>query len=255
MPNTPRSKAASSGPAPGRAELTLRRALLLTAVFGLAVCGNALAASVEAKFNASFLPKALVKNKQTPASLRTTMSFWTREGSYPPPLKQFEIEVDRHARLNVKDIPVCHPGNVDEPPLKERCKEALIGTGKMKSVIQFPESAATPVRGEVGIYNAGLRNGTRTLLAATFMPVPTPAELVITITVEHDRGRYGLKLVGAVPKIAGGAGSVTHLELRLRKSVFSATCPDRHLDARFGATFVEGTHLGGAVIRACTPSL
>lgn len=209
---------------------------------------------MEAKFDASFSPKALDKSKQTPASLRTTMSFATSDGSHPPALQQFEIAVDRHARLNVKDIPVCRPGNVDEKPLKERCKGALIGTGKMESVMKFPDSSAISARGEVDIYNAGQRNGTRTFFAATYVPIPTPAEVVITITVEHDSGRYGFKLVGAVPKIAGGAGSVTHLELGLRKSVFSATCADRHLNARLGATFVEGTHLNGSVLRDCTPS-
>lgn len=74
--------------------------------------------------------------------------------------------------------------------------------------------------------------------------------------VRHsDLGRYGLKLVGSVPKIAGGAGSVTHLAFRLHKSVFSATCPaDRQLDTRFTTTFGDGTLLGGAVVRHCTPA-
>ena len=241
--------------------MTLRRALLLTAVFGLAVCGSALAEPVEvedelvkAKFEASFSPTALSKSEQTPALLRTKMSFGTRDRAYPPALQEFEIEVDRHARLSLKDVPVCHPSGIGEEPLRKRCRDALIGTGKMETVVHFPQSVPIPVRSEVGIYNAGVKDGTRTLLAATYVTVPTPSEIVVTIAVEHDSGRYGLKLVGAVPKIAGGAGSITQLELRLRKSVFSATCPDRHLKVRLGAIFVEGTHLSGSVLSTCTPS-
>lgn len=249
--------------------------MLLAAAFGLAVCGSALAEPweggppvicvdagsasgcppvVEARFNAGFSPKALSKSKQTPVSLRTTMKFETNDGSEPPALHQFEIDLDRHARLSLKGVPVCRPGNPDEEPLPQRCRDALIGTGQMEAQFHFPETTMGTLHSEVGIYNAGVRNGARTLLAVTTITVPTPTQIVITIVVERDHGRYGLKLVGSVPKIAGGAGSIARLALRLRKEVLSATCADRRLQTGFGATFVEGTHLSGSVIRSCTPS-
>lgn len=209
---------------------------------------------VEARFNAGFSPKALSKSKQTPVSLHTTMEFKTSDGSEPPALRQFEIDLDRHARLSLKDVPVCHPGIPDEEPLPQRCRDALIGTGKMEAQLHFPETTMGTLHSEVGIYNAGVRNGARTLLAVTNITVPTPTEIVITIVVERDHGRYGLKLVGSVPKIAGGAGSIVRLALRFHREVLSATCVDRRLQTGFGATFVEGAYLGGSVLRTCTPS-
>lgn len=246
--------------------------MLLTVVFGLAVCGNALAEplesespaicvvaaparscgpTVEAKFTASFLPKALAKNKQTPASLRVTMWFGT-EGPQPPALQQFEIGVDRHARLSLQGVPVCRGGGRES--LQKQCGEALIGTGKMITHFDFPETTTGPVNSDVTIYNGGMKQGKWNLYAVADLTVPVPRQIVIPIVVERDRGRYGLKLLGTVPKLGGGAGSITELALRLHKSVFSAACPDRHLNVRFGATFVEGTHLGGSVLRTCTPS-
>jgi hypothetical protein len=63
-----------------------------------------------------------------------------------------------------------------------------------------------------------------------------------------------VKLVGSVPKIAGGAGSVIYLAWRFRKGIFSATCPVGHLDTGFVAVFVDGTHLEGSASRPCTPA-
>lgn len=252
--------------------MSLRRALLLAAAFGLAVSSNALAEplegespaicvdaaparscapSVEAKFTASFSPKALDKSKQTPASLRTTMEFST-EGPQPPALQQFEIGVDRHARLSLQGVPVCRGGGRE--PLQKQCREALIGTGKMVTHFQFPETTTGAVNSDVAIYNGGVKQGKWNLYAVTELTVPVPRQIVIPIVVDRGRGRYRLKLQGTVPKLGGGAGSITELALRLHRSVFSATCPDRHLNTRFGATFVDGTHLGGSVLRYCTPS-
>lgn len=183
------------------------------------------------------------------------MSFMEAEGAYHlPALKEFEIEEDRHLWLNLNGVPVCSHGNVDEPPMKQRCKKALIGSGKMETYISFPQSIPITADSEVAIYNVGRRNGVRTLLMDAFILVPTPAEIITTVEVKHsDLGRYGVKLVGTIPKIAGGAGSITYLAMRFHKGIFSATCsPDRHLDTRFTTTFADGTRLNGAALRKCT---
>lgn len=223
----------------------------------LAAGGSALAAEVEAKFDATFKPTRLSQSKRTPLSPWVSLSFKTSDGTYPPALKEFEIEEDRHLRLNLKGVPVCPPGNVDEPPMKQRCKKALVGSGEMDTLIHFPEAIPILVRSEVTVYNAGLRDGVRTLLMDAFITVPTPAEIVTTVKVKHSElGRYGLKLVGSVPKIAGGSGSVTRLAFRFHKGIFTATCPaDRQLDTHFNTTFAEGTRIAGEAVRACKHGL
>jgi hypothetical protein len=121
--------------------------------------------------------------------------------------------------------------------------------------IQFPEQEPNVTHSKVSVYH-GVSNGTRSLLLVAYVTNPTPANILITVDVKHSGlGRYGLKLVGSVPKIAGGSGSVTYLGFRVHKGIFSATCPpDRGLDTRFTSTFVDGTTLAGTVTRECSPA-
>lgn len=183
------------------------------------------------------------------------MAFKNSDGSHPPALKEFEIEEDRHLRLNLEGIPVCSRGTVESPPPQQRCREALIGTGKLVINIKFPEQEPIVTHAKVFAFNAGMRDGGRALMLSAYVTVPTPATIVISVEVKKiDSGPYGLNLVGAVPKIAGGSGSVTYLGMRFRKGIFSAACPDRSLSTQFTATFVEGSRLGGGVARVCMPA-
>ena len=211
---------------------------------------------VEGKFDARFSPQRLSRSKQTPISSWVSMRFKNPESTHTPALKEFEIEEDRHLRLNLKGVPVCARGNADEPPMKQRCKKALIGSGEMDTYIFFPEGVPIVARSEATVYNAGIRSGVRIFFLDAVVTIPAPAEIITKVEVKHsDLGRYGLKLVGSVPKVAGGAGSVISLAWRFHKSIFSATCPpDRHLDTRFTSTLVDGTTLIGTVVRDCTPA-
>jgi hypothetical protein len=210
---------------------------------------------IEAKLDADFTPERLSKSEQTPISLRTSMRFKTLEGTPLPPLREFEISEDRHARLNLKDVPVCPRGDVESPPPQQRCKDAVIGTGKMSVYLHFPEDPPIEAHSELTAFNSGIHEGVRVLMIAGYLTVPTPAAVIITVLVKRDKsGRYKLKLVGSVPKIAGGSGSVTYLGLRFRKGVFSARCEDRHLDTGLLATFNDGSVFSGGAIRSCVPS-
>jgi hypothetical protein len=216
-------------------------------------CGS----SVEAKFDARFSPRQLSPSEQTPLSPWTSMRFTNSDGTHPPALEEFEIEEDRQLRLNLRGVPACRGlGIQDGIPLQQKCRASLVGTGRMVLNIQFPEQEPIVTRSKVTAYNEGVSsNGTRSLLLAAYVAVPTPAVIVTTVEVkEHTPGPYGLKLVGSVPKIAGGSGSATYLAWRFRKGIFSGTCQDRHLDTRFTTNFVDGTFLGGAVSRECTPA-
>lgn len=241
--------------------MTSRWALLLAAAFVLAAGGSALAEvndllppEVEATLEADFTPKALPKSEQVPISLREAMGFKNSDGSHSPALKEFEIEEDRHLRLNLEEVPVCGPGTVESPPPQQRCREALIGTGKLVINIKFPEQEPIVTRAKVFAFNAGMRDGVRAIMLSAYITVPTPAVIVFWVKVKKiDSVPYGLNLVGSVPKIAGGSGSITYLGMRFHKGIFSAACPARSLSTQFTVTFVEGTRLGGGVAGSCTP--
>jgi len=78
---------------------------------------------------------------------------------------------------------------------------------------------------------------------------------VTTVKIQkHKNGRYGLKSVASIPKIAGGSGSVTDFNLTIhKKGYLLAKCPDGHLDAQGEAVFADGTRAKGMVTRPCTP--
>jgi hypothetical protein len=78
---------------------------------------------------------------------------------------------------------------------------------------------------------------------------------VTTLKIKKVKnGRYGLKTVATIPKIAGGSGSVKTFNLAITKrGVLSAKCPDGKIQAKATAKFSDGTQAGPAtIIRPCT---
>jgi hypothetical protein len=84
----------------------------------------------------------------------------------------------------------------------------------------------------------------------------------VKITKEKN-GRYGIRSIASVPRIANGQGSVTAFTLVFQKRLFAykgkkhgyllAKCADGHFDAQAEAVFIGGDRLGGKIVRACTP--
>ncbi|MGN6258761.1 MAG: hypothetical protein ACTHN3_13615 [Solirubrobacterales bacterium] len=222
-------------------------ALIVTSAFGVSP-------QIEPEFSASFAPVKLSRSEQTPVSLHAAMRFKTSDGTPPPALQEFEIDEDRHAVLDLKDVPVCPRGTVESPPPQQRCKDAVIGNGKMTVNIHFPEAEPMETKSELTVFNSGLRKDVRNLLIVGYLEVPTSAEIVISASVRRSKpGHFKLKLVGLIPKIAGGSGSVTYLGLQFRKGIFSARCEDRRLETGLGAKFIDGSFLTGKVLTSCTP--
>ncbi|HET9676864.1 MAG TPA: hypothetical protein VFP21_05110 [Solirubrobacterales bacterium] len=208
---------------------------------------------IEPEFSGNLSPKKLSRSELTPISVYTAMRFKTSDGTPPPPLQEFEIDEDRHAALNLKDVPVCSPGIIEELPIQQRCEAATIGGGRMILNIHFPEQPPIETQSALTAFNGGLKGGVRTLLVAGNLKVPTPAAIVITILVKESKpSAYKLKLAGSIPKIAGGNGSITFLGLRFRKGIFSARCQNGHLVTGFGAKFADGSFFRGGLLRPCT---
>jgi hypothetical protein len=202
--------------------------------------------SPRVELKASIAPRALAKSKPTPISLRASTSVSAENGSHPPALKEFELEVDRHARLNLGGIPACHSGGRET--VRKACREALVGKGVIDIGIQFPETTTPDQHEEVFIYNGETEKGARKLFLWSEISIPRPTAIVIPVTIKADRGRFGLKAVGSVPKIAGGSGWIDRLELRFHRGIFSATYPrDGTFDLRESTVFVDGTRLVSSV--------
>jgi hypothetical protein len=247
----------------------MRKYLVLTMALGaliaLTVAGIATAekpvkvraGNLDLTFNGGFTPKVLSKTKLTPISLNVSGKLRTVDGTHPPALQEFNVETDKNGAIEVKGLPKCTAAKLQSQDTKHAediCRTAIIGSGQAKAEIQFPEQAPIPATTKIIAFNGGFSGGTTTLYIHAYLTVPTPAAIVTTVKVKKiHNGRFGLKAVSTIPKIAGGSGSVTDFNLTInKKGVLLAKCPDGKLQARGEAKFSDGTVAKAEVVRTCT---
>jgi len=234
---------------------------------GLMVAGVALAAKwevvrvgdLEVQYNGGFSPKVISKKKPTPISFNVAAKIASLDPGeeHPPALREFVIDGDKHAAIDVKGIPTCDPGKLQSrtsAAARKACGPALIGSGKTDVEVKFPEQPAILAHSELLAFNGGVKGGVTTLFIHAYLTAPVVSAVVTTVKVKKiHKGRYGVESIASVPKIAGGSGSVTFFTLTLDKGIIKATCPDGHLNAHGTAVFSDGTRASGTVIRPCTP--
>src|SRR5215213_2697730 len=248
----------------------MRKRLGLTLALGAAVAlvvgGIAVAAkptvvqvgNLRLTFNGGFTPKGLSKKKLTPINLNVSGNIATLNGAHPPALKEFVLEADRNSGVSAKGVPVCKQGKLEATTTaaaQKACGKALIGKGTTGVEVEFAEQAPIPIKSKLLLFNGGVKGGKTTIFIHAFLTNPVAAAIVTTVKIQkHKNGRFGLKSVASIPKIAGGSGSVTNFSLTInKKGYLLAKCPDGHLDAQGEAVFGDGTRAKGSVTRPCTP--
>jgi hypothetical protein len=248
----------SWGRSSGVAAVLVAAMLVAAGIAAAAPWQKVIVGDLEVQYNGGFTPKKLSKKKLTPISFNvaTKLASLDPEEPHPPALREFLIEGDKHGTIDVKGIPTCTSGKLQSRTSKaarEVCGPALIGSGKTDVEIKFPEQHPIPVHSELLAFNGGFKGGVTTLFIHAYLTAPVTAAVVTTVKVKKiHKGRYGLLSTAAVPKIAGGSGSVTFFTLTLNKGIISATCPDGHLNARGTAVFADGIKAEGTVVRPCT---
>lgn len=254
-----------------RAQLTFAAAAVL--LVGLIGVGSATAdkpVRVEAgnlvfTFNGGFKPKALPKKTLAPITLNASGKIQTKDGTHPPALKEAIVETDKNGTINVKGLPVCRSGQLQSrttTAAEKACRKSIIGAGRTTVEVQFPEQPPIDVDSKLLVLNGGKKGGTTTLFIHAYFSAPVTGAIVTTVKIKKVKnGRYGLKSVATIPKIAGGAGSVKTFNLKIgkkytfkgkRMTVLSARCKDGKLQAKATAVFADGTRATGGIIRTCS---
>lgn len=213
--------------------------------------------NMQLTFNGGFTPTKLPKKKLAPIHLNVSGKFATIDGSHPPPLTSFILETDKNGAINAKGVPTCRAGQLEARTTKDAkavCGKALIGKGKTDVEVLFPESKPVELHSQLLVFNGGVSGGKTTLLIHAYLSSPVTASIVTNVKVsKHKSGRYGLKSVATIPKIANYDGSVTNFELTItKKGYLLAKCPSGSLGARGEAIFKGGPKAKGEVTRACT---
>jgi len=238
----------------------LLQALVLAALVGAAFAtassiGIEPPGALEARFHVGYKPMALPAQRRAPVSFALSERIATPDGSHPAALRELVFDLDRHLGPSVKGLPSCPPpfgGRQPRTPTLEKCEEARIGTGTFEVEVAFPEQQPVRITGGLSVYNGGVEDGRTIFWLYVLLPAPVTGVVLVPLEVRRvSHGIYGWTGKVKLPKIANGAGSMTHLEARFRKGVFSAGCGAGKL--QFGATadFADGTRLGNAVSRTC----
>ena len=253
------------------------RALLAGVCLALAVAGVALAKSeppivivvgnLKITANASFSPKALPRHELTPITLKLSAKLETLDGAHPPALREFVLEADKNSAINAKGLPVCTAGKLqatDTRHAEQACPRAIVGEGETAVAVQFPESTPFVATSKLLVFNGGVKGGTTTALVHAYLSSPVSAAVVTTVEVSRiHNGRYGIRAVSTIPKIAGGFGSPISFSVKIGRSFtyrgkkqgyLLAQCPDGHLAGKGIGVFDDDTRLSGSAIRRCTPT-
>jgi hypothetical protein len=207
-------------------------------------------------FNGGFSPSTLPKKTMAPISLTASGKIETLDGTHPPALKEAIVETDKNGTISTKGIPVCKSGQLqarDTKAAEKACGKSKIGTGQTTVEVQFPEQRPIDVTSKLLVLNGGTSGGKTTLYIHAYFSAPVTGAIVTTVKIKKVKnGRYGLKSVATIPKIANGSGSVKSFNLTInKKGVLMAKCPDGKLQANATSIFADGTKASAAIIRTC----
>jgi hypothetical protein len=245
---------------------------LVVSVLALAVAASASALRLQAgnivvETDGGFTPTTLPKHKLAPIQIHGYGKITTSDGSVPPILKQLTFWFDKNGGIETRGLPVCPMRKLvatTPPRARENCRDAIVGTGLGKAVVNFPEQAPIPASSPLTIFNAPPLHGNPAVYVHAYTTVGGPSAFIISVEIQRVRdGRYGFKTVADIPKIVNGYGTPLYGRIKIGKqwnykgkrlSYISASCPDGRLQAKVQSTFKDGTLLQGTFVRPCTAS-
>lgn len=216
--------------------------------------------------NGGISPSRLPKHQSAPITARIMGEIRTRDGSHPPAARTVDLDVDRTIGVDAVGLPTCNASQIEARSTRDArraCGSAVVGSGRAEVEVAFPEQAPFSASGPLVLFNGGVHGRTTLVLLHAYVDVPAPTAIVIGITVTRIRGgRFGLHIAARVPRIAGGAGSVTKFELTVgrrfthegrRKSFVTARCPTGNWMTKGEVLFDDGIEFGLTHVFPCTP--
>jgi hypothetical protein len=246
----------------------LRRGLVLCCALGALFASASDAALVKVNglilhADGGFHPQQLPRQRFAPINFQGYVDIAAEGGGQPAKLEQAVIDFDRDGRLSAGGLPVCPPeavANASSAEARRTCHGAIVGTGRIEASIALPGGN---VRGSsaLTIFNGPPEAGHRTVVLHARATVPTIETFAIVVPIERRRGGFRYRATLNVPKIAGGLGAITHIDVRVgrrfsvdgqQRSYVSAHCSDGILHTRGRFTFSDGTLIEGSVEKACS---
>jgi hypothetical protein len=218
------------------------------------------------KDNGFITPSKLPRHEQAPISAILNGQIGTVDGTHPPAIEGVIADFDKNIQVNAKGLPVCTEAQLvarSSADVRKACPDAIVGSGKAEVEVSFPEQAPLEAKGPILLFNGGVHGGTTLLFIHTYVNVPAPTAVIATVKLTRvHRGHYGTHAVAEIPRIAGGAGSVTKFKLTVgreftykgkQQSYLTASCPTGVYYAEGKVQFTDGTALKVTHALPCTP--
>jgi hypothetical protein len=216
--------------------------------------------------NGGISPSKLPRHGSAPITARLEAEIGTTDGSHPPALSHVALQVDRTIGIDAAGLPTCRLAQIvatSSAAAKRACPDAIIGAGSAQVEVAFPEQEPFSSSGPVVLFNGGVRGKTTLVLLHAYVDVPAPTAIVVPAEVVRlGKGPFGLEILATIPRIAGGAGSVTAFRLVVGRrftragkkvSLLTASCPSGSYRTEGEAEFADGTELSIDHVFPCTP--
>jgi hypothetical protein len=245
--------------------------LAIALVFGVSLANAELVerGDLFVKFSGGIEPTKLPRYDHAPITVRVDGTVKTLSGDRPPALRFISIAINRGGRIETKGLPRCRRSEIEASTSNRAlaaCGDALVGTGRYKAGVSFPEQNTFPLQGRILAFNA-IVDGQRAILAHVYGNNPYPNSRIFVFHIHESGGTFGTVLTAALPKALNRNGYLKRIVLNLRRDFVYRGEKHSYLAAacgapagftvgvfpfvRVGMTFADGRKLSSTLIRTC----
>jgi hypothetical protein len=220
-------------------------------------------------FNGDIEPETLPRDERAPVTVWISGQVRTLSGEKPPSLRKLTIGVNRDGHLETRGLPVCRKAQIAAASTREAlevCRDALVGEGRYRARLAFPEQDQTSAQGKILAFNSKI-GGRTVILGHVYGDDPVPSIGIITFKITHPSGTFGTVLTGSIPENLSRWGYLKRISLNLHRdytykgkhlSYLSAPChAPRDLQKAFfkfafaTMLFDDGRTLSSTLTRTC----
>jgi hypothetical protein len=220
--------------------------------------------NLELTINGGFKPKKLPKKEFAGISINVEADLKTLDGSHPPAAERVLADFDKNGTVDTKGLPTCSTHELENTLTEDalrKCRDALVGRGHTRAIVDFPDQAPFNASAPLLAFNGKPKGGNEVIIFHAFAHVPAPTTFVVPAVISDAPGKkFGKRVTTRIPPIAGGAGSLTHVDLVVerswthkgeKRSYLLARCATGRFIAKGFVTFVDGTKIEGTIVRPC----
>jgi hypothetical protein len=244
------------------------------AILALLLLGASLASAetiqkgpLRVAFDGQITPQTLPRAGMAPVKVAVGTEISAVGGKPLPQLRQIQIAINRHGKLDSTGLPVCEVDDIQPATTEkalEACRGSLVGEGHFSAAVSLSRQASFPSEGKLYAFN-GTYKGRPAILAHVYGTQPVPTSFTLPFVISLARGTFATTLTATFP--AADNNFVTAIDLTLsrsftyegkKRSYASAGCPApkgfpgaTFPFAKASYVFAGGGRLSSTLTRSC----